>query len=329
MRNESRKADALKQNAKSITELDFLLGVNDETRQGALRFKLKGNDEYLSPNKEKSIPPLLSLPKLLNATERLLESKESEEDLKILFNGGPSLGGARPKASIYNNNCLSIAKFPKNDDAFDVSLWESLALSLAKKAGINVPEWHIENVLNKNILVLNRFDRLGKNRIPFISAMTMLGANDREQHSYIDVANAIINNAVNPKRDLEELWKRMVFNIVISNIDDHLRNHGFLLKDKKGWELSPAYDMNPVPRIIRPNLHELSISANSSEGLIDTAFAVKDEFRLNSEKANSIYKEVNSSVSEWEKIARALNIKKSEINMMKSAFSVTPNVFSI
>ena len=166
MRKESKRAASFNQSAKSITELDFLLGVNDETRQGALRFKLKGNNEYLSPNEENSIPPLLSLPKLLNAAERLLESRESEEDLKILLNGGPSLGGARPKASIYKNDCLSVAKFPKNDDTFDVSLWESLALVLAEKSGIKVPEWHMENVMGKTVLVLSRFDRIGKSRIP-------------------------------------------------------------------------------------------------------------------------------------------------------------------
>ena len=152
--------------------------------------------------------------------------------------------------------------------------------------------------------------------------MTMLGANDREQHSYIEIANAIINNGANPEKDLEELWRRMVFNIAISNIDDHLRNHGFLLKGKKGWELSPAYDMNPVPRIIRPNFHELSINMISTEGLMDTAFSVKDEFRLNSEKANSIYQDVNNSVSEWKNTARFLNIGKQEISMMESAFYV-------
>jgi len=321
IRKEKRFADKNNKAPKQLCELDFLLGVNDETRQGALRFKKKGKDEYLSPNEKNSIPPLISLPRLLNASEKLLEEKESEEDLKILLNGGPSLGGARPKASIYDtNNNLSIAKFPKNDDEMDVSLWEAVALTLAKNAGINVPHWNIEKITGKNVLVLKRFDRIGKNRIPFISAMTILEAKDQEQHSYIEIANAIINNGSNPEKDLKELWRRMVFNISISNIDDHLRNHGFLLNEKKCWELSPAYDMNPVSRLERPNYHVLSIDNISSKGSIDTAFSVTDEFRLNKENANSIYKEVINSVSEWKNTASSLGISRSEISMMESAF---------
>ena len=321
MRKETKRAKKLNQAPKSISELDFLLGVNDETRQGALRFKRKGENEFLSQNEKNSIPPLISLPRLLNASEKLLESKESEEDLRILLNGGPSLGGARPKASIYSgNNDLSIAKFPKNDDDLDVPLWESLALSLAKKAGINVPEWSIEKVAGKTVLILKRFDRIGKNRVPFISAMTKLGAKEQEQHSYIEIANAIINNGSNPEKDLQELWRRMIFNISISNIDDHLRNHGFLLNEKKCWELSPAYDMNPVSRQIKSNYHVLCIDSNSTEGSIDTAFSVIDEFRLSKEIANSIYKDVRNSVSEWKATASFLGISKQEINMMESAF---------
>jgi len=321
IRKETKKAEKLNQAPKQLCELDFLLGVNDETRQGALRFKIKGDNEYLSQNEKNSIPPLISLPRLLNATENLLDLKESEDDLKILLNGGPSLGGARPKASIYdNNNNLSIAKFPKNDDDLDVSLWEALALTLAKNAGINVPQWSVEKVANKSILILNRFDRAGKNRIPFISAMTILGAKDQEQHSYIEIANAIINNGSNPEKDLKELWRRMIFNISISNIDDHLRNHGFLLNEKKCWELCPAYDMNPVPRQLKPNFHVLSINDISTEGSIDTAFSVIDDFRLSIENANSIYKDVSNSVSEWKNTARLLGISKNEINIMESAF---------
>ena len=322
IRKETKRAEKSKQAPNSLTELDFLLGVNDETRQGALRFKIIGNNEYLSPYEKNSIPPLISLPKLLNAAEKILDSRESEEDLKILLNGGSSLGGARPKASVYNGDNLSIAKFPKNDDLINVSLWEALALLLAKKSGINVPDWKIEKAAGKSVLILKRFDRIGKNRIPFISAMTMLGAKDQEQHSYIEIANAIINNGANPEKDLKELWRRMVFNISISNIDDHLRNHGFLLNEKNCWELSPAYDMNPVSRQFRPNFHELSIDNMSTEGLIDTAFSVIDEFRLTKETANSIYQIVKNSISEWRNAARSLGISKQEISLMESAFHI-------
>jgi len=323
IRREIKKAEKLKQAAKTITELDFLLGVNDETRQGALRFRIKGNNEFLSPNEKNCIPPLISLPRLLNAAEKLLDSRESEEDLRILLNGGPSLGGARPKASVYDkNNVLSIVKFPKNDDSINVSLWEHLALVLAKKAGINAPDCTVENVSCKSVLILKRFDRIGKNRIPFISAMTMIGAKDQEEHSYLEIANAIINYGSDPEKDLKELWRRMVFNISISNLDDHLRNHGFLLNEKKCWELSPAYDMNPVPRHIKPNFHVLSIDHTSTEGLVDTAFSVIDGFRMNKKEADSIFKEVNYAVSEWKDIAKSLGISKNEIKEMESAFIV-------
>jgi len=326
VRKEFKRAEKLKQSPRTVTELDFLLGVNDETRQGALRLKIKGKNEYLSPNEKNSIPPLVYLPKLLNITQKVFESKETDEDLLILLNGGSSLGGARPKASIYKNNILSIAKFPKKDDLINTSLWESLALSLAKKAGIKVPEWSVENVSGKSVLILNRFDRIGKNRIPFISAMTMLQAKDQEQHSYIEIANAIINYGANPEKDLEELWRRMVFNIFISNLDDHLRNHGFLLYGNKGWVLSPAYDMNPVPRQVRSNYHALSIDYTSTEGSIDTAFSVIEEFRLNNDKAYSIYQDVINSVAEWKNIARSLGISKQEISMMESSFLGTQKI---
>ena len=321
IRNERKRAESLGKNKKTLTEIDFLLGVNDETRQGALRFKIKSNTEFLSTNKKNSIPPLISLPGLLNATERMLNSRESSEDLKILLHCGSSLGGARPKASIYNDNELSIAKFPKNDDEYNVILWEAHSLHLAKNAGLKVPEWFVERIAGKPVLILKRFDRKGKQRIPFISAMTMLGAKDQEQHSYIEIAHIIINHGAEPQNDLEELWRRMVFNISISNIDDHLRNHGFLLNTTKGWELSPAYDMNPVPRHISPDFHTLSIDQSSAEGLIDTAFSVIDEFRIKKDKAHTLFSDVHNAIKDWKNIARFLNIPKEEINMMKSAFT--------
>ena len=322
LRNELYRAKEAGQTPRTLTELDFLLGINDETRLGALRFRKKDSEDFLAAVEKNCIPPLVSLPKLLNATERVLKSKESDEDLRLLLIGGSSLGGARPKASVYNKNDLSIAKFPKNDDDFQITLWEACALSLAQKAGIQVPEWRIEKIINKPVLILKRFDRKGKQRIPFISAMSMLGAKDKEQHSYLEIAHAIIRYGAQPERDLEELWKRMVFNICISNIDDHLRNHGFLLNTPKGWELSPAYDLNPVSRQKGSNFHSLAINQSSSEGLIETAFSVLKEFRIKNEKAKSILKDVQKSVSEWQTTARFLGISKQEISRMESEFQV-------
>ncbi|MDR0314124.1 MAG: type II toxin-antitoxin system HipA family toxin [Treponema sp.] len=320
LRREQRQAKELGRTPKTLTELDYLLGINDETRQGALRFKKQGDEQFLAPNERDSIPPLVSLPKLLTASERFLEAKESDEDLRLLLIGGSSLGGARPKASVYNNNVLSIAKFPKKDDDIQITLWEALALSLARKADIQVPEWHITKILGKPVLILKRFDRQKKQRIPFISAMSMLGAKDHEQHSYLEIAHAIIRYGAEPTRDLEELWKRMVFNISISNIDDHLRNHGFLLNTPKGWELSPAYDLNPVPRQEKANFHSLAINQTSREGSVEVAFSVIDEFRIKKDKAESILADIRRSLSGWQNTARSLGISRQEIDRMESAF---------
>jgi serine/threonine-protein kinase HipA len=298
------------------------LGIKDETRQGALRFRKQESEEFLAPHKKNSIPPLVALPKLLAASERFLDEKESDDDLRLLLAGGSSLGGARPKASVYDNDVLSMAKFPKNDDDIQTTLWEALALSLAQKAGIQVPQWHIAKILKKPVLILERFDRQGKQRIPFLSAMSMLGAKDNEQHSYLEIAHAIIRHGAEPQRDLGELWKRIVFNISISNIDDHLRNHGFLLNTPKGWELSPAYDLNPVSRQEKANFHSLAINQTSREGSIETALSIIGEFRIKKDKAESILADVQRSLSGWKTIARSLGISRQEIDRMESAFII-------
>ena len=319
-RKEERRAKAEGKMPRTLTELDFLLGINDEARQGALRFKKQGNDPFLAPPVENSIPPILSLPKLLSASERFLESRESEEDLQLLLAPGSSLGGARPKASVYDWGNLSIAKFPCKDDEFQTPLWEALALLLAGKAGIQIPEWRIEKVLNKPVLVLRRFDRQGQQRIPFLSAMSMLGARDNEQHSYLEIAYALMQYGADPMPDLEELWRRLVFNICISNTDDHLLNHGFLYISPKGWSLSPAYDLNPVPRQAGPPFLSLAIDTVSREASLDTSLSVISEFRLKKEKAMEILDSVQCAVRDWKIAARSLGISRREIDYMASAF---------
>lgn len=163
---------------------------------------------------------------------------------------GSSLGGARPKASVIDTDgTLCIAKFPKKDDNNNVVLWEGVALDLAQRAGIKTPEWKIITVANKKVIILKRFDRQGEKRIPFLSAMSMLGAEDGDdnKYSYLDIADALIEHGASTNEDLEELWRRIVFSIAISNTDDHLRNHGFLYTGQQGWRLSPVYDVNPNP----------------------------------------------------------------------------------
>jgi len=325
-RREERQARIAGKMPRSLSEIDFLLEVNDEARPGALRFKKPESGEFLSVSEKNAIPTLAALPALLSASERFLESNESDEDLRLLFAPGSSLGGARPKASFYDSGDLSVAKFPRKDDDFSSTLREALALSLAQKAGIQVPSWRIETALKKPVLILKRFDRQGQKRIPFLSAMSMLGARDNEEHSYLEIACALIQYGAQPIDDLEELWRRLVFNICISNTDDHLRNHGFLFLSQadnalsSGWRLSPAYDMNPVPHQAGPPLLSLSVDMVSRQASLDTALSVIGEFKLEKEKALLVLDEVYRAVKDWQNTARSLGIHRAETERMAGAF---------
>lgn len=310
---------------RTLSEIDYLLGVNDEIRQGALRFSLpEKEDHFLASKTESSVPPLVFLPKLLSATERFIDEDESGEDLKLLLAPGSSLGGARPKASVVNKDgLLSIAKFPRKDDEYNVVLWEAVALTLAKKAGIEVPSWSIESILDKPVIVINRFDRYNKtNRIPFLSAMSMLGASDNEQHSYIELVYALTKYGAEPTRDMAELWRRVVFTVMVSNTDDHLRNHGFIYEAQSGWRLSPAYDINPTPIHIKPRVLTTAIDFDNTSASLDVALSVANEFRLTHKRANEIIKEVKSSVETWRETAKSFGLAKSECDYMESAFNI-------
>src|SRR5258707_4951746 len=228
-RMERRRAEREGDAPRTLQEIDFLLLVDDEARQGALRFAEREGGPFLRGEGGKRIPPLVELPQLLSAAEHVMEDKDTEEDLRLLFAPGSSLGGARPKASVREKDGqLAIAKFPRKDDEISTVVWEAVALTLAHKAGIPVPDARVEVVGKKPVLLLRRFDRRGKQRIPFLSAMSMLGAKDRETHSYLEIADALRQHGATPKTDLQALWRRIVLNILISNTDDHLRNHGFL-----------------------------------------------------------------------------------------------------
>jgi serine/threonine-protein kinase HipA len=227
---------AREQTPRTLNEIDYLLLVDDEARAGALRFAETEGGPFLRQEEAKRIPPLLELPELLSAAEHVMEDTDTEEDLRLLFTPGSSLGGARPKASVREKDGnLAIAKFPRKDDAIHAVLWEAVALRLAQNAGIPVPTARVEIVADKPVLLLRRFDREGARRIPFLSAMSMLGAKDNETRSYLEMVDALRQYRAAPKEDMEALWRRIVFNILISNTDDHLRNHGFLYAGSDGW----------------------------------------------------------------------------------------------
>ncbi len=320
-RAENQRAKDVSEVPRTLGEVDFLLGVYDEARQGALRFSHRPEGPFLSAKPKTSIPPLVDLPKLLSATEHFLDDEESAEDLRILLAPGSSLGGARPKASVRDHEGnLAIAKFPHKDDDFNIVLWEAVALVLAQKSGLHIPAWRLENILDKDLLLIQRFDRVGQQRIPFLSAMSMLGANDHEMHSYLEIVDALKQHGAKPDADMSELWRRMVFSIMISNTDDHLRNHGFLYEQQRGWRLAPAYDMNPTPISVKPRILTTAIDLYDGTASLELALSVASDFRVSKKDAESIIKEVKQGVSQWHSVAQSVGLKKKEIERMASAF---------
>ena len=320
-RMERRRADLAGETPRSLMEIDYLLMVDDEARQGALRFSREKGGSFLAAHETPRIPPLIDLPQLLSAAEHVVGESDSDEDLRLLLAPGSSLGGARPKASVRDRDGhLAIAKFPHKDDEVNTVLWEAVALSLAAKAGIPVPEWRLEIVLDKPVLLLRRFDRTQALRIPFLSAMSMLGARDNETRSYLEFVDALRQYGAYPKQDMHALWRRIIFNILISNTDDHLRNHGFLYVDSSGWSLSPAYDLNPVPVDIKPRVLATAIDLDDSTASLDLAMSVMGYFELDEEKARVIVAEVGKAVSSWRAVASRIGLTPTEINRMASAF---------
>ncbi len=317
----SNEAKAEGKISHALSEVDYLLMVNDESRQGALRFKGAEGGVFLSGKNSVPIPPLVELPRLLDVTEKLLNDEESSNDLKYLLAPGSSLGGARPKASVKDNRGnLLIAKFPHKNDEFKTVLWEAVALTLAKKAGINTTEWRICTIAGKKVILLKRFDRIGEKRIPFLSAMSMLNTVDNEDHSYLEIVDAIRQYGAKPKEDISQLWRRIVFSILISNTDDHLRNHAFLYENQHGWRLSPAYDINPVPVEISPRILSTAIDLDDRTASLALVLSVAKEFGLTNSEAVKIATEVGKAASTWRKVAVKIGIHKQEIDSMASAF---------
>jgi serine/threonine-protein kinase HipA len=320
-RMERRRAEREKETPRTLQEIDYLLLVDDETRQGALRFAQQAGGPFLREEGEKRTPPLIELPRLLSAAERVLEEKDSDDDLRMLFAPGSSLGGARPKASVRDKDGhLSIAKFPHRDDDYDTVRWEAVSLALARRAGITVPEGRLELIGGKPVLLLRRFDRSGGSRIPFLSSMSMLSAKDNETHSYLELVDALRQHGAAPKEDIRALWRRLTFNILISNTDDHLRNHGFLYEGPAGWRLSPAYDLNPVPVDIKPRILSTAINEEDNTASLALALEVAGYFELEDAAAREIATGVGKVVSDWRAEATRHGLSNAEIERMASAF---------
>lgn len=320
-RTERRRAEREKHTARTLQEIDYLLLVDDEARQGALRFAERAGGPFLREEGIKRTPPLLELPALLSAAERVVEDKESEDDLRLLLAPGSSLGGARPKASVRDKDGhLAIAKFPRWDDEYNAVLWEATALALAGDAGIPIPETRVETVAGKPVLLVRRFDRIRNERIPFLSSMSMLDARDNQTRSYLEIADALRQHGAACQEDARQLWRRIVFNVLISNTDDHLRNHGFLYSGPTGWRLSPAYDLNPVPVEIKPRILTTAINEDDNTASFELALSVADYFALDGKEAKAIGAEVAQAVSSWRRQALRRGLSKNEIDRMASAF---------
>jgi len=324
-RREGIRARKERREPYRLVESDYLLGVYDKNRMGALRFKERGNELFQSSDALMAAPPWASLRDLEYASF-LAETEDDDEKLDpwlaMLIAPGSSLGGARPKASLTDDaGSLWIAKFPGKDDDRDIGAWEKLVADLAREVGIEMSECRLESLSKRGSTFLTRrFDRSDSGRIHFASAMTLLGRDDGDDAargaSYLELADFVIRNGSRPEADLRQLWRRIVFSIAVANTDDHLRNHGFLLDDM-GWQLSPAYDINPSPN---PGGLSLAIDENDNSLDFELALSVSQFFRLGKIDAQEIIGEIRSAVSSWRERAKAIGLQRSEIELMQGAF---------
>ena len=327
-RRESLDAKLEARQVRRLSESDYLLGVSDFLRIGGVRLKYPGKNAFESADSNLVVPPLEKL-KTLEQASWELQADEWPNDheqrlwLDLLLSPGSSIGGARPKASVIDsNNQLWIAKFPGRNDEYDMARFEALVMQLGRQAGLNMAETRLVKLHNtKATLLSKRFDRLANGqRLHFASAMTLLGYTDgydaTQGASYLEIASFITQYGAQPKSDLLELWKRIVFSIYVSNTDDHLRNHGFILQ-KNGWVLSPAYDIKPSPY---PGGLKLNINESENELDLNLAIEVADYFNLSQAEAELLANDIKSKVANWRTIAQQLAVSKRDMELMSVAF---------
>ncbi|MGI9487632.1 MAG: type II toxin-antitoxin system HipA family toxin [Geminicoccaceae bacterium] len=307
---------------RSLSEIDYLLAINDRTRIGALRYKQEGEETFDHDIGHYRVPPLIRLPALVNAADAVQANSETADDLKLLLNEGSPLGGARPKSAVVDNDgTLAIAKFPKPDDDRSIPHGEVLAMTLAGRAGINVAVTRLQNVAGRPVLLITRFDRDGDQRIPFLSAMSLLGLNDGDSATYTDIAEVIRMYSSAPTEDLHELFRRIVFSVMVGNLDDHLRNHGFLYDQDNNWRLSPAYDLNPVPLAEKTRELTTWISEEGPEADLELARRAASFFALRADQADTIIEDVAAALKGWPNTARQLGMSAADIATYATAIS--------
>ena len=325
-RREAILADKAGRKPRQLTETDYLLGVYDECRMGALRFSLQAGGPFLSCDSDMATPPWVALRELEAASLAFEQDEDTlnERWLRQLLAPGSSLGGARPKATVRaSDGTLWIAKFPSKQDEQNTGAWEQVAHELARTCGLNVPESKLTSFSDAgSTYLVKRFDRDGMRRIHFSSAMALLGKTDgtSDSSSYLDLVEFITQAGASPKEDLAELWKRIIFSMAISNTDDHLRNHGFLLTEK-GWRLSPMYDVNPVPY---GETLSLNVSLDDARMDLGLALEVASFFGLTQKEAENSANIILATIrSQWRCIAAAYGLNREAQNKMAKAFALS------
>ncbi len=311
--------------ARRLGEMDFLLGVHDLTRSGALRFRSVSDGRFLDNSREQPAPPVTELRALARISEKLEapgadDSPELERWLTLLLAPGTSLGGARPKANFMEaNGRLWLGKFPSREDRYDVGAWEFTVHKLAKEAGIDVPNAQLVSLGGRShTFCVERFDRNPGGRRLYTSAMTLLEHRDGRSGSYVELAEVLANHgaAGDIDADLAQLFRRVVFNVLVSNRDDHLRNHGFL-RTRLGWRLAPAFDMNPN---LDKHEHALMLDDTSAEPNLDVALETAEFYRLTRKAAERLLVQVRSTVRKWRTVAKAVGLSRAEVDRMEGAF---------
>ena len=317
-REERERARAAAATPRTLTKADFLLGVRDDTRQGAVRFRQPQGGGYYSAHRN-AVPRLIEVARLMRAAQRLEAEGTFDRDIADLIDAGSSLGGARPKAAVTDaSGRLTIAKFPRSgSDEWDAPAWEEVQLRLARRAGLSVADSELLPIAGRHVLLVDRFDRRDGRRIGFTSALTMLEASDGERRSYLEIGEVIERFSPRADADLRELYRRIVFSILTANTDDHLRNHAFL-SGSRGWSLSPGYDLNPNPD--NPTRLSTAIDIDDAQASIETALSVSGYFRLSAAEARAIVRDVEWGTADWQRVAGDLGLPRTEVSRMADAY---------
>ena len=308
--------------ARPLNHLDFLLGVDDVSRVGALRFRDEEGVFRRAPEPgRRTVPPLVELARLAGATRAVETDSETEADLAYLRGRGTSLGGLRPKCTVTDDGKLCIGKFPSVADERAVTKGEVLAMRLARRAGIDAAEARLVDSDGVFVALITRFDRAAGDRVLYVSAATMLGVepSDPREHAYTDIADALRRHGASPQKDIEELWRRIAFSILITNVDDHLLNHGFLHVGRGQWRLAPAFDLNPFPDRVR-ELKTWISPETGPEASIDALLSVAPYFRVKRPRAKAILAQVEGAVAGWRTEGRALGMTNRELDAFADAF---------